>query len=222
MAFIITNADMIDHRSNNPLKVIKFTTATIFIEQNSVDGDTEVVMQVKGGDIGLRNFTLKSPSNNILYTFNSPSNNKNLGGREILIESPEPKDLNLIFKAYPEGEYIFSGEDHIGQKYYSSITLVHNIPDPAIIISPKSNSTIKRSGLIVEWNVNSPMQYFIVELKNAETEMNLEVVISGTKNQFIAPESWLEPNSEYQVSIFSVDQYGNRTATETNFYTMAE
>ena len=50
----------------------------------------------------------------------------------------------------------------------------------------------------------------------------MEVMISGEQTSFQAPEEWVVPGAEYQVSVFVIDQFGNKTASEINFFTLAE
>jgi len=199
-----------------------FSIANIFLEQNFTDGDVEVVIFAKGGDEGFREFKLIAPNGKVVYKFKAPKNNMNIGAREIVVESPEPTDLNLVLNAYPEGTYTFKGKTFSGERFYSTAALIHDIPSPATIIFPAAGDTISRFQLAVMWEAVDGAQSYLVELKNEVTEKSLEVEIPGDQTTFQAPEEWIVAGDEYQVSVFVTNAAGNKTASELNFFISSE
>ena len=81
-----------------------FEEASLIVEQNATDGDTEVVIFGVAGDEGLRLLRIKSPDGRKVATLLAPDPTT-LGIREFLFESPEPPG-EAILAAYPEGRYV--------------------------------------------------------------------------------------------------------------------
>jgi hypothetical protein len=196
-----------------------FSEAEIFLEQNATDQDTEVVLLAKGGDVGLRRLWIFSPTRQLIYRFVSPGTGNNIGGREIVIESPEPVNLEVILKAYPEGVYTFVGKDYNDQWLYSQTTLVHDIPLPVTITFPAEESEVPRFDFEVVWESAIPADHYLVELQNEVSEEELLVEVPGDQNSFRAPEEWLVSGVEYQVSVGVVNDNGNITFVEQSAMT---
>jgi hypothetical protein len=207
---------------NIPKNATEFSIAEIFLEQNFTDRDTEVVIFAKGEDDGFKKFSLIAPDGRIVYRFRAPNQGDNIGGREIVVESPEPADLNIVLDAYPEGRYQFFGKTFSGERFFSTAELVHNIPSPAIITFPVADDTVDRFTLDITWEPVPEAVSYLVELKNEETDIALEAQIPGDVTNFEAPAEWVTPGSEYQVSVFVINEFGNKTASELNFFTQAE
>ncbi len=205
----------IQHHDN----VIEFDETEIYLEQNFTDGDTEVVLVAQTEEIGLRKLWVFSPHGKVIYRFTSPDNGSNLGGREVLIESPEPEDLELVLNAYPEGDYTFIGRDFAGQWNFGVATLVHDIPPPATISFPPDGGAVSRFEFDVVWGSAVPADEFLIELENQDTDEELYVQVPADSNSFRAPEEWLVPGTEYQVSVSVINEHGNLTVVEQ--YTVA-
>lgn len=210
------------HNRHHTNTTTEFSEAEIFLEQNYTDGDTEVVIRAKGGDIGLRKFYLYDPKGRLVYKFKSPDNGHNIGGREIAIESPEPADMNIVLNAYPQGVYSFIGEALDHTHLFSQAQLFHKLPAPATITYPVQSSTVSRHGLVITWEPVATAGHYLVELKNEETDLSLEATVPAAQQQFTAPSAWLQANKEYQLSIFVHDVNGNVVASEINFFTASE
>jgi hypothetical protein len=204
-----------EHRYN----VIEFEETKIYLEQNFTDGDTEVVLMAKTEELGLGKLWVFSPHGDLIYKFKSPNNGKNLGGREVLIESPEPYDLDLVLKAYPQGDYTFIGRDFANQWLYGVATLVHDIPPPVTITFPPDGGSVSRFEFDVVWESTIPADLFLVELENQDTDEELTIQIPADSNSFRAPEEWLVPGTQYQVSVSVINEHGNLTVVEQ--YTLA-
>lgn len=204
-----------------PAQAAAFSIAQIYLEQNATDGETETVIVAKGGDTGLRRFWLFAPDGKLVYEFKSPSSSRNIGAREIIVESPEPSDLGVVLRAYPKGTYTFIGETFKGEWLYSKSVLSHDIPSPATITFPAQDSTVSRYALTVTWGSVPGAVSYIVELKNEANGYKLTAQVGGNENMFQAPPAWIVPNGNYQVGIFAINAAGNKTATELTFFTAA-
>lgn len=216
------SSDDNDFKSMPKKGVLAFTKAKIFVEQNFSDGDTEVVLEAKGGDIGLRKLWILAPDGKVVYQFKAPADGRNIGGREIVVESPEPADVNKILAAYPKGQYTFIGRAFDGQWLMSKTELSHTIPIAASITFPTAGTTVSRHSLAITWEPVTEATSYSVELKNRETTHTLKAVIPGNQNSFHAPAEWLSPGTGYQVSIFVINAAGNKTSSEIDFTTLQD
>jgi hypothetical protein len=207
------------HKTEYRNNVIAFDEVDIYLEQNFTDGDTEVVLMAKTEEFGLEKLWVFSPLGELIYKFKSPDNGSNLGGREVLVESPEPDDLDLVLKAYPEGYYTFIGRDFANLWTYGVAALVHDIPAPVTITFPPDNGAVSRFEFDITWESAVPANEFLIELENQVTEQELYVQVPADSNSFRAPEEWLVPDTEYQVSVSVINEHGNLTVVEQ--YTLA-
>ena len=214
-----------DNKKNSCLKKIKheknvfaFDDAEIIFEQNATDGDVEVVIFAKLEDpnAGMQKFWLCAPNGKEVYKFSSPKKNNNIGGREVVVESPEPIDPTIVKDAYPEGTYTFVGKSFDNEWFLSEAELSHTLPDVSIVF-PIADTEVPVSMFNVTWTaVTSPTEKFIVELVNEDSDLQEELVVDipADRNSFRAPEEWMVPGSEYQVVVGIVNEFGNRSFRE--------
>ena len=85
-----------------------FGVALVHFEQNVTDGDSEVVFEVKAGKEGLARLVVTAPDGRTVVDFTAPDAST-LGIRQFRFETPEPRDLQALRSAYPEGVYTFAG-----------------------------------------------------------------------------------------------------------------
>lgn len=195
-------------------RVVEFDETEIYLEQNFTDGNTEVVLVAQTEEFGLKKLWIFSPRGDLIYQFKSPANGSNIGGREVLVESPEPDDLDQVLAAYPEGDYTFIGRDFAGQWNLGVASLVHDIPPPASITFPPDGGSVPRFEFVVAWESAVVADSYLIELENQATDEELYVEIPATSNTFRAPEEWLVPGIEYQVSVSVINAHGNLTVVE--------
>lgn len=198
----------------------QFEDTLIYLEQNFTDQDTEVVIFVKGTDEGLKTLDVAGPSRKKVLQLHSKK--RTLGARELVLESPEP-GLDEILKAYPEGEYTFSGQTVSGMKLNGVATLTHNIPQPATVVFPadEADDVNPTEDLVIKWgSVPGAVKYLIeVEREEPEPELTLQGQILPLTTTFTVSKDWLEANGKYQLSIAVVNADGNITWVEQTFST---
>ncbi|MBI3896988.1 MAG: fibronectin type III domain-containing protein [Gammaproteobacteria bacterium] len=210
------------HQLYHQDQVAQLSIAEIFLEQNSTDGDTEVVVTATGGDEGLKRFWLFAPDGKLVYEFKSPKNGRNIGGREIIIESPESPDIQKTLVAYPKGIYVFIAESVSGQWLYGTAKLSHKMPAPVVITSPIPDSYVSRHALTITWSPVVGAASYIVELQNKANGRKLTVDVPGNQTTFQAPAEWVVPGTEYQVGVFVINNVGNKVTTELTFLTVQD
>lgn len=214
--------DKLEHKKN----VLAFDDAEIIFEQNATDGDVEVVIfaKLEESDAGMQRFWLCAPNGKVVYKFSSPKNNNNIGGREVVVESPEPADMTIVKEAYPEGTYTFVAKSFDKEWFLSQAELSHDLPD-VTITSPIADTDVPISGFNVTWTaVSSPTEKFIVELVNEESDLEEELLVDipSDRSSFRPPQEWMVLGLEYQVVVGIVNEFGNKTFRELNATPVAD
>ena len=205
----------LEHKEN----VLAFDDAEIIFEQNATDGDVEVVIfaKLEEADAGMQQFWLYGPNGKVVYEFSAPKKkNKNIGGREIVIESPEPADTSIVFNAYPEGTYTFVAKSFDKEWFMSEAELSHDLPEPVTIQSPMGDETAIIGFQVIWSTASTTHEKFIIELVNESSELEEELLVDipPERRIFQAPEEWMVSNSEYQVVVIIVNEHGNKTSVE--------
>lgn len=198
---------------------VPFSVASVHYEQNATDGDVEVVFQVKGGDEGLTNLTIVSPSGRTVVDFTA-SDPTTLGIRQFRFESPEPKDVKSLKNAYPEGVYKFSGKSVSAGHFYGLSTLSHELPDTTSFVFPaKDADNVKYRDLEISWRRVKNLAAHIFYIEQDELDQNINAKLSGSDDRFKVPDGFLLPNTEYKMGIGTVSESGNISYIEASFTT---
>ena len=198
-----------------------FAVANVRFEKNATDGDVEVVFEVKGGDEGLAMLTVVSPDGRTVIHFTAPDSST-LGIRRFQFESPEPKDVDGLKAAYPEGVYKFSGFSINGKEFYSQSALNHNLPATVSFLQPHvDEEDVIKEGLKIKWTPVENLAAYIIEIDQEKLDVNLLVKLSGSVTEFSVPDGFLHSGLEYALSIGTVAKDGNSSFVETSF-TIAE
>jgi len=196
-----------------------FAVAQVRFERNATDGDVEVVFEVKGGKDGLSRLAVVSPDGRTVIDFKAPDAST-LGIRQFQFESPEPKDNERLKSAYPAGVYTFTGATATGEKFYSQYRLEHELPATAILLRPEDRTRrISVEKVDITWAPLEHLGGVIVEIKQSESEVSITSELPGTATSFAVPPGFLVPDTEYELSIGTVNEYGNISFVETTFTT---
>lgn len=203
-------------------KPAPFDTASICVERNATDGDTEIVMTAVPGDAGLKHFRVRSPDGRRVFSFASPDPTV-LGIREFVLESPEPEG-DRILASYPPGKYEFSGRTHAGASFYSKARLSHALPDETVIIAPVAGVSVPVEDLVIRWSAVPGVAQYLLELENesADPEQSLSFNLPPDATSFLIPAVWLAPGAEYQVGLATVAPNCNVVFVESTFATAEE
>lgn len=200
-----------------PVRSDEFENAEIHLEQNVTDGDAEAVFTIKVEEGGLSSLLVIAPDGRRLTRLES-RNKRNLGSREILLESPEP-GVDQVLAAYPEGTYRFVGKTFDGEELAAEGELSHAFPEPANVTFPAEGGTVPVVGLIIQWEPVAGATGYLLELEQEELESELTVSLPASATSFSPPAGWLVPGEETVVGIGSLGENGNRTFVEVVFNT---
>jgi len=198
---------------------VPFDIAEVHFEQNVTDGDVEVVFEVKAGDKGLAKLAVISPDGHTVINFTAPEA-ATLGIRQFRFESPEPKDVEGLKSAYPEGTYTFDGVTATGGKLHSTSTLNHTLPAPVFILRPSADARgAAVKDMEIAWTSVKNPAAFIVEIEQDELEVSIKVKLPGSASRFVVPNGFLFPGMKYELGIGVVSDKGNISFAETTFTT---
>lgn len=202
------------HRSST-----EFEFATINVEQNATDGDTEIVITAKPGDEGLKFLTIHAPGGRTVGQVFSLDRTI-MGLREFVFESPEPEG-ETILAAYPEGVYTFVGMSTTGERFKSRARLSHRLPAATTIINPIEDSEVVADSLTIQWSAVPGVREYILEFENesADPEQSLRVNLPPDQTSFDVPAAMLVPGADYQVGVATVSENGNVVFVEVSFST---
>lgn len=197
----------------------EFEVATINVERNATDGDTEIVISVVPADEGLKYLSIRAPNNRAVVDLFSLDRSV-MGLREFDFESPEPPG-DAILAAYPQGIYKFSGLSVGGEWFQGEARLSHLMPSAPVILSPAAESEVPADSLRIEWSSVPGLRKVVIELENEslDPEQVLTVELPADATSFDVPASFMLPASGYQVGIAAVGDNGNITVVETIFTT---
>lgn len=196
----------------------EFETARIHLEQNVVDEDAEAVITIKGGDEGLRTIRVIAPDRRRITAYES-RNRRNLGAREMLIETPEPS-LATVLAAYPEGTYRFIGHTFDGEELLAEAVLSHEFADAVAVTFPENEAEDVPLEVTLLWEPVAEAVGYFVEIEQEDLEIVIETNIPAPASSFALPAGWLRPGLEYVVGIGSISENGNVTFIESTFTTI--
>src|SRR3954449_11557886 len=85
----------------------RFEQVVVRLEQTVEDGDCEIAFEATSGTTGLTTLKVMAPDGRTVIDFKSPDTK--LGMRQIVLESPEPRNDGRLQADFPPGVYRFSG-----------------------------------------------------------------------------------------------------------------
>ena len=138
----------------------------------------------------MQKFWMCGPNGKEVYKFSSPKKNNNIGGREVVVESPEPADITIVKDAYPEGTYTFVAKSFDNEWFLSEADLSHELPDVSIT-SPVADTSVSVWAFDIVWEPwTDPTDKFIIELVNEASDLEEELLVDipADRRSFRAPE----------------------------------
>ncbi len=196
----------------------RFAAVSIHLERNVTDHDAEAVIEAVAGRCALRSLLVSRPDGVVVAAYDSRGRD-GLGGQEVLIESPEPTEEDLVH-AYPEGRYTFIAETLCGRRLSSEARLIGGFPLASRVIAPPNRSRgIARAGLVLRWSPVAGVDHYQIELEQSGYGTILRATVPGAETSLPIPEALLHPGSSYQVGVGTFSADGNASFVETTFST---
>jgi hypothetical protein len=194
-----------------------FDSASARFEQNATDGDVEAVFEAIAGDDGLTKLTIIAPDGRTIVDFSAPGRSAT-GMRQFRFESPEPTDVAGLKKAFPEGEYTFSGSSRSGKQFRDKADLRHQLPATTEFVFPKADAhAVQAKNLRIRWAPVKNVAGYTVELDPSKSSAHLEMKLPASVTSFTVPEGILAPGGKCQLGIGTVSRDGNVSVIETTF-----
>jgi hypothetical protein len=224
-AAFLMSSHVLSHRGAQPASThtavssVPFAVATVHFERNLKDNDFEAVFEAKGGTDGLARLVVLAPDGRTVVDLDAPDGST-LGVRQIRFESPEPHDLALLKRAYPEGTYSFTGTTAGGDTLRSSAALTHQFPAPASLLRPAAEAKdVSRDALEITWTAVPNLAAYIVKLEQEDLGHHVTSQVPTSMNRFAVPRGFLRAGTEYTISIGTISQKGNVSFVESAFTT---
>lgn len=196
-----------------------FEEASMIVERNATDGDTEVVISGTAGDEGLRRLYIKSPDGQRMTTLFAADNTP--GMREFAFETPEPPG-DAILAFYPEGKYVLLGVSTTGEAFRTALTLSHEMPPAVTILHPAAGAEVPaQQALVVQWSAAPGIEEFVLEFENEteDREQAFTINLAPNVTSYRIPAALMVPGGEFQVGVHTVAENGNIVAVESAFTT---
>jgi len=200
-------------------KTETFNVASARFEQNATDGDVEAVFEAIGGDDGFEKLTIVAPDGHKIVDFSAAGHAT--GMRQFRFESPEPTDVAALKKAFPEGDYVFTGSTSSGAQFKDKATLSHKLPPTTAFVYPKADAhnAVPTRNLKISWAPVKGVSGYTVELDPSKTSAHLEMKLPASITSFVVPEGILAPGAECQLGIGTISKDGNVSVVEMTFKT---
>jgi hypothetical protein len=206
-----------DEANSHRRNCLEFSELTMTLERNATDGDTEVVIFVKGQDAGLKRLTVTAPNRRIVAAFKG--NRRSIGIREFVLESAEPPDLDAVLRSFPEGEYKISGRTVDGECIQGTASLSHEIAPATTLVTPGEEQIVSTNDVILSWNAVPEAERYVVELNNENTGGENTFHVFPPTTSIAIPAHFLQAGAEYQFGVGVKTTNGNITFVERIFFT---
>jgi len=195
----------------------EFEQASMTVETNATDGDTEILINAKPlTDLGLKSFRVLSPHWREVVAVQAPPRSRGL--REFKFETPEPAGEQILAH-YPEGTYLLFGTATNGQHFVGSAELSHTMPGTTVITSPRDGQVVPQGPLTMRWVAVPDAAQYVLEVQNesADPEQTLTVNLPADTTSFVVPASFVIPGGEYQAAVATIGDNGNFISVEVTF-----
>jgi hypothetical protein len=196
----------------------KFEKVAVYLEQNLKDKDAEVKFEAIAGNTGLATLKVTAPDGRTVIDFKAPDSK--LGIRNLILESPEPKNLATVQADFPAGPYRFTGLTASGVKLEAEAVLSHSLPEAVSFIYPRPDQkSVPVTGLNIRWRPVKNSSASIVTLEQERTGREITVNLPGAAREFAVPDGFLRPGTGYILAVGTVSEQGNKSLVEIAFTT---
>jgi hypothetical protein len=228
----------------------RFKIANIHYETNASACDMGI--QIAFDTEGIVNGAIKYPDGRPIYDVHTHAGMRGLGGQaEGFVEGIEPQIIELLtalgctvsteeglvpladlLAAFPDGNYIFTGQTKDGKELLDHDRLTHHIPAGPKITAPAKFSVVPDAPLMIRWQpvtgpiipalgpVNITGYHVIVYETGAEALPQLDVDLPPSETSLKVPAQFLTPNKHYEIEVLATEESGNQTFTEGFFCTV--
>ena len=202
-----------------PAPCQEFEELHMTLEQNATDGDTEVVFFAKTETDGLRRLQIVGPNGRRVAGFDGDK--RGIGLREIVLESAEPPEVDLVLGSFPEGTYRYLGRTVDGDCVEGEAELSHALAPATTLLTPAEDEVVEVDDLLLSWTAVGGTERYVVELNNENTGSEFTFEVFPPTTSISIPAALLVADSEYQFAVGVKMPDGNVTFVELAFFTEA-
>ena len=206
-------------------ETVEFKKALLRVEINATDGDAG--LQIDLDHEPWKALSLIAPDGRKILDVTNLGVLESYGLTELFSESSEPPftefPLDEFKQLFPEGEYLFEGEQIDGVRMRSTFTLSHAFPDGPEILSPQEDATVGAEALVVEWALaDQPagvevVRFQILVINEADDRFQFSATVPADVSSITVPVEFLAVFGDYKVEVLAIDASGNQTLSEVAF-----
>lgn len=195
-------------------------TVRIFFEYNFTDDDLGVQVFLDGD--AWRSLTIADPGGTPILQMDANGALGVLGLTELFWESHEPSPEEVLTLFQP-GQYKFVVVGVEGDQITGSAALSHDLPPPAVVLSPEEDGSVDPDAATITWSHPQPRRLagfeVIVENVTAGVQRTSFTLPSSATTVRIAPEALAGPGKSFKLEVLAVSTNGNKTIVEVPFTT---
>lgn len=213
---------------------IELDEAAVFIEFNSTDGDFGIQFFWDGE--AWVEMEVEGPDGDTVLEVEIAGNVAAQGLTEGFFESAEPSldelSMEEFLERFPEGEYEFEGESQEGDELEGEAEFTHALPAPPANLWPEDGDRVNAWRTIVATfdpvvtdlhgaPLEPELYEVVVETEDDDLERIFTMIVDGDEENpsVTIPPEFLRPEGEYKLEVIVQEESGNRTISETVFYT---
>ncbi len=181
-------------------------SASIFIEVNETDGESEILLSAESGD-ALQSLSVHDPFNRRVVDVRSPRGEQ-FGLREVSLESTAPS-LEGARAAHPTGKYLVQAVTTDGDFLALLTELDHEVA-PA----PTFAWGIDGESLVVQWTPVEDAAEYEFELEQGDPGLELIIELEADASSVSVPLSLLQSGAECEISLATIAENGNKSVRE--------
>jgi hypothetical protein len=197
-------------------RTIEFADLAMFLEFNATDNDLGVQVFLDAED--WKRVRALDPEHQPILDIVTGAEFRELGLTELRFESAEPSPQEVL-GLFPPGDYVFSGITLDGDKLEGIATLSHDLPPAPTIITPEEDEVVDPSNAVIRWGPVPGVVLFEIIVSNEESGATLDIELPPSVTSLRVPKVFFEPEAEHKVEVLAISASGNKTISETVFFT---
>ncbi len=188
---------------------LPFSRISMHLEVDESNGDVEVMLSAKTDD-GIRSFTVYDPLDRKLADAQF-LNGQELGLEEVQLQTVD-SSLDGVKGVYPEGSYLFQAITTSGAHIAGTTSLTYDLA-PA----PRFAHVVRPDNLLVQWLSVENAAGYILEIEQEDVGFELLLELGPDRETFAIPRELLVEGVEYELTLGTISESGNRSLVETKF-----